>query len=159
MEDPLPIAPQFRHLYLTKEWKDKRSAALERADNKCERCKVPNHTAVERRMVRTAADGCRAWWRVGNYDASTATVYCLEWHDESGAISQAPIEFTRQWVLFVSLTVAHVDHNPENMDDANLQVLCCRCHIMHDRQVHAVNSRLTRQTRKDRRRPLLALLA
>jgi len=30
------------------------------------------------------------------------------------------------------LTVHHLDHNPENMDDTNLVALCQRCHLTVD---------------------------
>ena len=44
----------------------------------------------------------------------------------------------------VVLTVAHLDHQPENNDEAvNLRALCQRCHLAHDRPVHVVNARRT----------------
>ena len=32
----------------------------------------------------------------------------------------------------VVLTVAHLDHRPENCDDANLKAMCQRCHNRYD---------------------------
>ena len=32
----------------------------------------------------------------------------------------------------VILTVAHLDHTPENCDDANLRAMCQRCHLRYD---------------------------
>jgi hypothetical protein len=37
----------------------------------------------------------------------------------------------------VVLTVAHLDHTPENVDEANLLALCQRCHLAYDRDHHA----------------------
>lgn len=37
----------------------------------------------------------------------------------------------------VVLTVAHLDHMPENCDPANLRALCQGCHLHYDRDHHA----------------------
>lgn len=37
----------------------------------------------------------------------------------------------------VVLTVAHLDHTPENCDPANLRAMCQRCHLNYDREHHA----------------------
>lgn len=37
----------------------------------------------------------------------------------------------------VVLTVAHLDHTPENCDPANLVAMCQGCHLHYDRQHHA----------------------
>jgi len=37
----------------------------------------------------------------------------------------------------VVLTVAHLDHTPENVDPANLLAMCQRCHLWYDRAHHA----------------------
>jgi hypothetical protein len=34
----------------------------------------------------------------------------------------------------VILTVAHLDHHPENCDDENLKAMCQKCHNNYDRQ-------------------------
>lgn len=36
----------------------------------------------------------------------------------------------------VVLTVAHLDHTPENCDDANLLAMCQACHLAYDRDHH-----------------------
>jgi len=45
----------------------------------------------------------------------------------------------------VILTTAHLDHQPENCDPANLRAMCQGCHLHYDRQHHA-------QTRANTRR-------
>jgi hypothetical protein len=45
----------------------------------------------------------------------------------------------------VVLTVAHLDHTPENCDDDNLKAMCQGCHLHYDRDHHA-------QTRGETRR-------
>lgn len=37
----------------------------------------------------------------------------------------------------VILTVAHLDHTPENCDDDNLKAMCQRCHLRYDSKHHA----------------------
>ena len=43
----------------------------------------------------------------------------------------------------VVLTVAHLDHTPENCDDSNLRAMCQRCHLAYDADHH-------RKTRRSR---------
>lgn len=44
----------------------------------------------------------------------------------------------------VVLTVAHLDHTPENCHPANLRAMCQRCHLRYDRDHHAETARATR---------------
>ena len=37
----------------------------------------------------------------------------------------------------VVLTVAHLDHTPEHVDEANLKAFCQRCHLAYDADHHA----------------------
>lgn len=48
----------------------------------------------------------------------------------------------------VVLTVAHLDHNPQNCADENLKALCQRCHLTYDARHHAKNASITRYKRK-----------
>lgn len=45
----------------------------------------------------------------------------------------------------VVLTVAHLDHTPENCDDENLKAMCQRCHLRYDADHHRLNSEATRR--------------
>ena len=46
------------------------------------------------------------------------------------------------------LTVAHLDHTPENCSDPdNLKALCQKCHLNYDRHIHRRNSAETRRKR------------
>lgn len=38
----------------------------------------------------------------------------------------------------VVLTIAHLDHTPENCDPDNLLAMCQRCHLAYDAESHAV---------------------
>lgn len=45
----------------------------------------------------------------------------------------------------VVLTVAHLDHQPENCAEENLLAMCQRCHLTYDAKHHAENARQTRR--------------
>ena len=48
----------------------------------------------------------------------------------------------------VVLTVAHLNHDPTDNRDENLAALCQRCHLRHDRWLHAERARDARLARK-----------
>ncbi|MCX5522241.1 hypothetical protein OG342_05080 [Streptomyces bobili] len=45
----------------------------------------------------------------------------------------------------VVLTVAHLDHTPENCDPANLRAMCQGCHLHYDRDHHRETAAATRR--------------
>lgn len=45
----------------------------------------------------------------------------------------------------VVLTVAHLDHTPENCDEANLKAMCQGCHLHYDKEHHAETAYRTRR--------------
>lgn len=45
----------------------------------------------------------------------------------------------------VVLTVAHLDHTPENVDESNLRAMCNGCHLHYDREHHAETRARTRR--------------
>ena len=47
----------------------------------------------------------------------------------------------------VVLTVAHLDHVPENVADTNLKAMCQACHLAHDKDHHQSNAKKTRARR------------
>jgi hypothetical protein len=44
----------------------------------------------------------------------------------------------------VVLTVAHLDHTPENCADDNLRAMCQGCHLHYDKEHHAQTAQRTR---------------
>lgn len=44
----------------------------------------------------------------------------------------------------VVLTVAHLDHTPENVSPDNLRAMCQRCHLSYDAAHHAATAARTR---------------
>lgn len=125
----MPIRPSERHRY-PKDWKSIRQRILERAGHRCEFCGAENG-AIGRRK------------RDGSFELFPGT--------EVEAAALNTIRLTR-----IVLTIAHLDHTPENNVDDNLRALCQRCHLAHDSAEHLRNARLTRLGKLDSTRPLLA---
>ena len=48
----------------------------------------------------------------------------------------------------VVLTVAHLNHDVTENDDANLRALCQRCHNVHDQKHRQANASRTRRSRR-----------
>lgn len=48
----------------------------------------------------------------------------------------------------VVLTVAHLDHTPENCGLGNLKAMCQGCHLHYDRGHHAATARATRERQR-----------
>ena len=46
----------------------------------------------------------------------------------------------------IVLTIAHLDHTPENCADDNLRAWCQRCHLRYDQQHHAETRQVSRRT-------------
>ena len=76
----------------------------------------PNWTAISRHIRARAHNRCE-FCGVENHQP----------HPETGAM--------------VILTVAHLDHTPENCSDDNLRALCQKCHNNYDKE-HRKETRL-----------------
>lgn len=48
----------------------------------------------------------------------------------------------------VILTVAHLNHTPEDCRDENLAAMCQRCHLTYDAEIHKKNRAETMRKRK-----------
>lgn len=51
----------------------------------------------------------------------------------------------------IVLTVAHLDHQPENCAPENLKAMCQRCHLRYDSAHHQWNAARTRRAKKQNR--------
>ncbi len=134
----MPIRPSQRDRY-PPNWREiSDRIRFERAEGRCEctgqcddehpggRCNAEHNSHVIRH------NDTPALWRT-LVDLSES----LNEHGDEG------IGYGHKSVRIV-LTVAHLDHTPENVDDANLLACCQRCHLRIDRFEHAANARATR---------------
>lgn len=128
----MPIKPENRARY-PKDWKLIRASVLTRAGNRCERCKAPNH----QRIARGAGNDA------GTYMLDTAEVFCAQTGKHLGQIRMSDYEVAR--MVDVVLTVAHLDHTPENCDPDNLRAWCQKCHLAYDAEHHAQTAQRTRR--------------
>lgn len=130
----MPIKPENKARY-PKNWLQIRAAILARAGNACEKCKAPNRA----RIARGAGDD------EGTYMLDTADVYCADTGKHLGQCRMSDYEVGR--MVDVVLTIAHLDHVPENCADDNLRAWCQRCHLRYDQQHHQANAQATRKSR------------
>lgn len=133
----MPIKPENRARYPSN-WKTEiRPAILKRAQDKCERCQAPNGQTIFRftsRGIYMLEDG-------EMFDAETGDFLRI------GRLTDEPTGEHDDFVRIV-LTIAHLDHKPENCDPSNLRALCQRCHLRYDHAHHMANARETRRSRK-----------
>lgn len=114
----MPIKAENKKLY-PKNWKKIRQKILERANNKCEFCGLQNHT-----------------W--GYRDKKGEFVI-------SEGMQQEADELDGEHLFQIVLTIAHLDHNPENNNPENLKALCQKCHLNYDKEHHAETRRKTKE--------------
>jgi len=132
----MPIKPENRARYPAN-WKEIRVRILNRADDKCEQCKVPNGEIVVRGTDRDS----------GTYMNQDAEVFDAENGEYLGQWRMSDYYCNGNGVKIV-LTIAHLDHVPEHCEDDNLKALCQRCHLAYDAEHHRANAQATRRARK-----------
>lgn len=124
----MPIKPENKDRYPAN-WKTEiRPAILKRAGNKCEWCGKPNRKIIK--SVRVGGswiwwDNDAAGWRNEKGDYFSDLYYDENYFERIGNPSVCEAE--------IVLTIAHLDHIPENCDPSNLRALCQRCHLTYDR--------------------------
>ena len=111
----MPIAAEYRHLY-GREWSKLAASVKTEARWRCETCAVEHGDWRERKNQQLPP------YQRGQFH----TV------------------FNGVWFYRVVLTVAHLDHQPENMARDNLRALCQRCHLAHDAPEHLRRAAATR---------------
>tara|TARA_A100001391_G_scaffold176590_2_gene139883 strand:+ start:2711 stop:3148 length:438 start_codon:yes stop_codon:yes gene_type:complete len=131
----MPIKPENRSRYPAN-WKEIRASILARARHCCEKCRAPNGAVIARGAGRDA----------GTYITDDAYVFDADTGMLLGKQRQGDYEAGR--FVKIVLTIAHLDHTPENCDPENLRAWCQKCHLQYDAQHHAENAKLTRRSRK-----------
>jgi len=126
----MPIKPENRGRYPA-DWPEIRERILARAGRRCE------------------WPGCGAWHRALGYWRGERFVYLPRALREAGvdrpctiAAVDGPLKIIR-----IILTIAHLDHQPENCDPANLRAWCQRHHLAYDAEHHARTAYATRLAR------------
>lgn len=130
----MPIKPENKARYPTN-WDEIRSSILERANNCCEQCKVPNGIRIARGTGPFA----------GTFQMANAEVYDAETGEHIARVRMS--EYQVKNMVTIVLTIAHLDHQPENCAPENLRALCQMHHLRHDAAHHAETARATRRSR------------
>jgi hypothetical protein len=114
----MPIKPENKGRY-PRDWKAISLRIREREGQCCKFCKAPNYELIYR------PDKTSQWvlWPEGM---------------ESEALSMDGYKPVK-----VILTVAHLNHQPEDCSDDNLAALCQKCHLNYDALHHKANARQT----------------
>jgi len=120
----MPIRAENKDRY-PQDWKaiSKRIRVL--AGNVCEKCGTPNGELIRRGVTRDKI----AVWRLASDSA-----YMDGYRADNGILEHDTGEDTVGWgqLVKVILTVAHLDHTPENCADDKLRAWCQRCHNVYD---------------------------
>ncbi len=156
----MPIKTENRVLY-PKDWPGISLAAKERAGWKCQH---PGCTAMQYAVGHWQRFGGEPWvWRPfeGNKPASTASdnafdlagegcnSYGNRWtyKDARAFVTKYWVPTDEDWPTIIVLTVAHLDHTPENCAESNLRAMCQRHHLAYDHHHHRKNAQATRRAR------------
>lgn len=131
----MPIKPENAHRYPA-DWAQIRELVLRRARHHCENCGVENH-AIGGRI------------RSGRWLPALPLgekLLRLEWPCPGSYAWCRDAELTEQLrIIRIVLTIAHLDHMPENCSLDNLRALCQRCHLAYDHLHHQQTAYATRR--------------
>ena len=118
----MPIRPENRGRY-PKDWPQISASIRERAGNHCEECGVANGELGGR-------DRDGSWWPARPLGEKMLS---LEWPAPGSLATCSRAGATKHLrIVRIVLTVAHLDHTPENCDPSNLRAWCQRCHNRYD---------------------------
>lgn len=121
----MPIRPENKARYPA-DWKAISKRIRDRAGDHCERCGVPNGVMIHR---ATSKEGDPLWRRAD--DSAYEDSRCANTGNTVPDTSEDTIDMNRNPVRVV-LTVAHLNHTPEDCTDENLRAWCQRCHNIYD---------------------------
>ncbi len=139
----MPISKMNRHKY-PPNWKAIRQTLLRRAGGdekdprkgaKCEQCDVPNYAVVTyRKHTRAVSKPFSSY--------TEAKAYLEETKGRGDWISTIRISV-------IVLTIAHLNHDPEDNRLENLRAWCQRCHLTYDLELHKRNAAQTRLAKRN----------
>jgi hypothetical protein len=124
----MPIRPENKHRYPAN-WKEIRVQILERARYRCEHpgCNAAHH-----------AEG---YWLDDKFKPLNSAMRDAGF--TVGSVSHSADGGTIK-IIRIVLTIAHLDHQPENCDPSNLRAWCQKHHLAYDAEHHAVTRARTR---------------
>lgn len=107
-----------------------------------ERARYPKDWKARSARIRQRAGWrCECHGECGLHPPNPLPRRCEELHGE-------PAKWARGTVI---LTVAHLNHEPEDCRDENLRAFCQRCHLRYDTDHHQRHAAATRRAAKQTR--------
>lgn len=140
----MPIKPENKHRYPA-DWKEVRKRILARARYRCEwpGCGVRHHSVGE---WHQSPGGLWAFTPTGgNRDCDRAGRGELSYRDAAQLVAHNNAWCNRERLTVIVLTIAHLDHTPENCADDNLRAWCQRHHLGYDAEHHRQTAYMTRR--------------
>ena len=86
----------------------------------------PKNWKEIRQNILQRANNCCEFCGVKNYS--------LGYRDEKGKFIEK-LNINKK-IIKIVLTIAHLDHNPQNNNPENLRALCQKCHLNYDLEHH-----------------------
>lgn len=127
----MPIKPENRHRY-PKDWPEIRQRILQRAHYRCEQ------------------PGCGAQHRAVGYWRDALFVP-MSWALRDAGFKAGDVvacsDGSNLKLVMIVLTIAHLDHTPENCADDNLRAWCQRHHLRYDTEHHKQTAYATRRAK------------
>jgi len=132
----MPIKPENKARYPAN-WKQiSEYIRFERANNRCEVCGLPNYAIGHRDENGSFIPiGGNVFADYAGEGLSYPSLKCLKYSEakEIADFENDNCEDGNKYIVVV-LTVAHLDHQPENCDYSNLMAMCQKCHNNYDRK-------------------------
>jgi hypothetical protein len=158
----MPIKPENRARY-PKDWPVISAAIRERAKWRCEwtvggcRCTARQYAVGHWRLCRELGASGSYWLWMPNYGSGPhdAAGQGLEWPSMQRWTFKDARQFAAELFdanpedpkpIVIVLTVAHLNHEPEDVRSENHAALCQRHHLHYDRHHHAQTGYRTRKT-------------
>lgn len=130
----MPIKPENKKRY-PENWKQIRKDILARAGNKCEFCGIENKSYIIYKNGIIDSIVSPNDFIYPQYKSLDKSWSCADSHGKICYYRKA----------LVVLTIAHLDHTPENCDYSNLKALCQKCHNQYDAKHRAETRRKDRE--------------
>ena len=130
----MPIRPENKSKY-PDNWDEISLRVREEAGQKCEWCQKPNGQIIRCKSLGMWVDPDAGWWR-----------------DNRGwkiPYDRAP-SLTEGKEVKIVLTVAHLNHTPQDCHRENLRALCQSCHLTYDAPHKAAERSKRRKAQVDK---------
>ena len=124
----MPIKPENKHRYPA-DWQQVRLRILARAMHRCE---YPGCTATHRAL---------GYWRDNLFVHLPRSLRDAGYNKPCEVACEGGSTLK---IILVVLTIAHLDHQPENCSDDNLRAWCQRHHLAYDAEHHAETAYMSR---------------